>query len=122
MKLENQKVLIEEIENEVLLQEIVNRNLVKEAAKDLDDDDLVDMVRARNLEGRFDPETGFDEDVEREKIEAQVENDFEINHHILHKDFDRFQLRDHLIDIAGLYSHASDKKLFDKLSELLEFS
>lgn len=65
---------------------------------------------------------GFDEDAEREKIESQVEKDFEINYHILHKDFDRFQLRDHLIDIAGLYSHASDKKLFDKLSELLEFS
>lgn len=121
MEKEDQKVLLKYIEDEELLQMVVDRNLVKEAAKDLDDDDLVDMVRARNLEGRFYLETGFDEDVEREKIEAQVENDFEINYHVLHKDFDRFQLRDHLIDIAGLYSHASDKKLFDKLSELLEF-
>ena len=80
MKKEDQKVLLKYIEDEVLLQTVVDRNLVNEAAKDLDDDDLVDMVRDRNLEDRFDPETGFDEDVEREKIEEQVENDFEINH------------------------------------------
>lgn len=122
MKKEDQEVLAKYIEDKVLIQTVVDRNLVKEAAKYLDDDDLVDMVRNRNLEDRFDPETGFDEDVGREKIEAQVENDFEINYHVLHKDFDRFQLRDHLIDIAGLYSYESDKKLFDTLSELLEFS
>lgn len=122
MEKEDQKVLLKYIEDKELLQAVVDRNLVKKAAKDLDDDDLVDMVRDRGLEGRFDPENGFDEDVEREKIVEQVENDFEINYHVLHKDFDRFQLRDHLIDIAGLYSHASDKKLFDTLIELLEFS
>lgn len=122
MKLENQKVLIEEIENEVLLQEIVNRELVNKAAKGLDDDDLVDMVRDRQLEDRFDPENGFDEDAERKKIEEQVEKDFKVNHYVLHKDFDRYQLRDHLIDIARLHSHASDRKLFDTLNELFEFS
>ena len=122
MKLENQKVLIEEIENEVLLQEIVNRELVNEVAKDLENDDLVDMVRDRDLEKRFDPENEFDEDAEREKIEEQVEKDFKVNHYVLHKDFDRYQLRDHLINIARLHSHASDQKLFDTLSDLLEFS
>ena len=80
MKKEDQKVLLKYIEDEELLQTVVDRNLVKEAAKDLDNDDLVDMVRDRNLEDRFDPENGFDEDVEREKIEEQVEKDFEINY------------------------------------------
>lgn len=122
MEKEDQKVLLKYIEDEELLQAVVDRNLVKEAAKDLDNDDLVDMVRDRDLEGRFDPENGFDEDAEREKIEEQVEKDFEVNHYVLHKDFDRYQLRDHLIDIARLHSHASDRKLFDTLNELLEFS
>jgi len=122
MEKEDQKVLLKYIEDEELLQAVLDRNLVKEAAKDLDDDDLVDMVRDRDLEGRFDPENGFDEDAEREKIEEQVEKDFEVNHYVLHKDFDRYQLRDHLIDIARLHSHASDRKLFDTLNELLEFS
>ena len=122
MEKEDQKVLLKYIEDEELLQAVVDRNLVKEAAKDLDDDDLVDMVRYRDLEGRFDPENGFDEDAEREKIEEQVEKDFKVNHYVLHKDFDRYQLRDHLIDIARLHSHASDRKLFDTLNELLEFS
>lgn len=122
MEKEDQKVLLKYIEDEELLQAVVDRNLVKEAAKDLDDDDLVDMVRDRDLEGRFDPENGFDEDAEREKIEEQVEKDFKVNHYVLHKDFDRYQLRDHLIDIARLHSHASDRKLFDTLNELLEFS
>ena len=122
MEKEDQKVLLKYIEDEELLQAVVDRNLVKEAAKDLDDDDLVDMVRDRDLEGRFDSKNGFDEELEREKIEEQVEKDFEVNHYVLHKDFDRYQLRDHLIDIARLHSHASDRKLFDTLNELLEFS
>lgn len=122
MEKEDQKVMLKYIEDEELLQAVVDRNLVKEAAMDLDDDDLVDMVRDRDLEGRFDPENGFDEDAEREKIEEQVEKDFKVNHYVLHKDFDRYQLRDHLIDIARLHSHASDRKLFDTLNELLEFS
>ena len=122
MEKEDQKVLLKYIEDEELLQAVVDRNLVKEAAKDLDDDDLVDMVRERDLEDCFDPENGFDEDAEREKIEEQVEKDFKVNHYVLHKDFDRYQLRDHLIDIARLHSHASDRKLFDTLNELLEFS
>ena len=122
MKKEDQKVLAKYIEDEVLIQTVVDRNLVKKVAENLKDNDVVNLVHYRDLEDRFDPKDGFDEDSEREKIEEQVEKDIEINYHILHKDFDRFQLRDHLIDIAGLYSHASDKKLFDKLSELLEFS
>lgn len=100
----------------------MDRNLVKRVAENLKDNDVVNLVHYRDLEERFDPKDGFDEDAEREKIEEQVEKDIEINYHILHKDFDRFQLRDHLIDIAGLHSHASDKKLFDTLGELLEFS
>ena len=122
MKKEDQKVLAKYIEDEVLIQTVVDRNLVKKVAENLKDNDVVNLVHYRDLEDRFDPKDGFDEDAEREKIEEQVEKDFEINYHILHKDFDRFQLRDHLIDIAGLYSHASDKKLFDTLIELLEFS
>lgn len=122
MKKEDQKVLAKYIEDEVLIQTVVDRNLVKKVAENLKDNDVVNLVHYRDLEDRFYPKDGFDEDEEREKIEEQVEKDFRVEYYVLHKDFDRFQLRDHLIDIAGLYSHASDKKLFDTLSELLEFS
>lgn len=122
MTKEDQKVLAKYIEDEVLIQTVVDRNLVKKVAENLKDNDVVNLVHYRDLEDRFDPKDGFDEDAEREKIEEQVEKDFKVEYYVLHKDFDRFQLRDHLIDIARLYSHASDKKLFDTLSELLEFS
>lgn len=122
MKKEDQKVLAKYIEDEVLIQTVVDRNLVKKVAENLKDNDVVNLVHYRDLEDRFDPKYGFDEDAEREKIEEQVEKDFKVEYYVLHKDFDRYQLRDHLIDIARLHSHASDKKLFDTLIELLEFS
>lgn len=122
MKKEDQKVLAKYIEDEVLIQTVVDRNLVKRVAENLKDNDVVNLVHYRDLEDRFDPKDGFDEDAEREKIEEQVEKDFKVEYYVLHKDFDRYQLRDHLIDIARLHSHASDKKLFDTLIELLEFS
>ena len=122
MKKEDQKVLAKYIEDEVLIQTVVDRNLVKKVAENLKDNDVVNLVHYRDLEDRFDPKDGFDEDAEREKIEEQVEKDFKVEYYVLHKDFDRYQLRDHLIDIARLHSHASDKKLFDTLRELLEFS
>lgn len=122
MEKEDQKVLAKYIEDEVLIQTVVDRNLVKKVAENLKDNDVVNLVHYRELEDCFDPKDGFDEDAEREKIEEQVEKDFKVVYYVLHKDFDRYQLRDHLIDIARLHSHASDKKLFDTLIELLEFS
>lgn len=122
MEKEDQKVLAKYIEDEVLIQTVVDWNLVKKVAENLKDNDVVNLVHYRDLEDRFDPKDGFDEDAEREKIEEQVEKDFKVEYYVLHKDFDRYQLRDHLIDIARLHSHASDKKLFDTLIELLEFS
>lgn len=107
--------------DEELIEEIIERGLVKEVAEELDDDDVCQMVRDRDLEENFD-ESDFDEEEEREKLEIEVQTEWEANHHVLPKMFDRFQLRDHLVNITGLGSYVSDKKLFDKLSDLLEFS
>lgn len=82
------------------------------------DDDLVKEVENRKLEGRFDNSDGPDEDAIREDEYKNLKK----NNFVLPKSFDRFQLRDHLIDIAGLQSHVSDATLFNKLSDLLEFS
>lgn len=115
MKKEDQKVLAN-IEDEVLIQTVVDRNLVKKVAENLKDNDVVNLVHYRDLEDCFDPKFGFDEDAEREKIEEQVEKDFKVEYYVLHKDFDRYQLRDHLIDIARLHSHARIKNCSIRLS------
>lgn len=113
---------MEKFTDEQLVQEIINRKLVREVAKDLENEDIVEMAKERCLEDKFNTGSDWNEDEERERIEKEVQKDWEQNHFVLHKDFDRFQLRDHLINIAGLFSHASDKKLFDTLADLMEFS
>ena len=104
-----------------LINEIVKRKLVEKVADLLEDDDLVDMIHERHLEKNFE-DSDFDEDEECARIEDEVTKEFESSNHILPKFFDRFKLRDHLINIAGLHSHASDKKLFSELEFLLENS
>lgn len=85
----------------------------------IDDDDLVAEVRDRSLEDAFEDNS---DDVDEDKIREEEYKDLKKNNHVLPKMFDRFQLRDHLIDIAGLQTHVSDETLFNKLSDLLEFS
>ena len=104
-----------------LINEIVKRKLIEKVADLLEDDDLVDMIHERHLEKNFE-DSDFDEDEECARIEDEVTKEFESSNHILPKFFDRFKLRDHLINIAGLHSHASDKKLFSELEFLLENS
>ena len=104
-----------------LINEIVIRKLIEKVADLLEDDDLVDMIHERHLEKNFE-DSDFDEDEECARIEDEVTKEFESSNHILPKFFDRFKLRDHLINIAGLHSHASDKKLFSELEFLLENS
>lgn len=86
----------------------------------IDDDELIQEVRDRKLEYKFkdDNDDGLDEDQIREEEYKNLTG----NHFVLPKMFDRFQLRDHLLDIAGLQTHVSDATLFNKLSDLLEFS
>ena len=55
-------------------------------------------------------------------MEEELDKSYKHNNHVLPKEFDRFQLRDHLCNITRLGSYVSDKKLFDTLSDLLEFS
>lgn len=81
-------------------------------------DDLVAEVCKRRLEDRL----TIIQDVDEEKIREEEYKDLKRTNHVLSKMFDRFQLRDHLIDIAGLQTHVSDETLFNKLSDLLEFS
>lgn len=85
----------------------------------IEDDDLVAEVRNRRLEDAFDDNS---DDVDEDKIREEEYKDLKRTNHVLPKMFDRFQLRDHLIDIAGLQTHVSDETLFNKLSDLLEFS
>lgn len=102
-----------------LIKEIVRRKLVFQVADKLSDDDVCEIVRDRDLEDNFDES---DEEEERDRIYDEVDASWQESHHVLPKFFDRFQLRDHLLDIAGLQSHNSDRKLFDKLQDLLEYS
>ena len=92
--------------------------MAKDKFENITDDELVDEVRNRNLEDNFKD----DDDDTREDIEEEVEQDYERNHYVLPKDFDRFQLRDHLCDITRLGSYVSDEKLFNAIRDLLEFS
>lgn len=93
---------------------------LSDVLKQIEDDELIDEVRSRNLEDVFedDDDDKVDEDVLREEELVDLKK----NNHVLPKLFDRFQLRDHLINIAGLGSYVSDETLFNKLSDLLEFS
>ena len=109
----------ENITNKELIDEIYERDLVEDVLSEVCDDDLCEMVRNRNLEDCFQDDDDDDED---EISEEELLKDLEKTNYILPKDFDRFQLRDHLIDIARLHSHASDEKLFNALKDLLEFS
>lgn len=108
------------ISDKELVDEVYARDLTDDVLSEIDDDDLVQMVRGRNLEECF--ESDNEEEVDPGELEEEIEKDFKASHFILSKDFDRFQLRDHLLDIARLQSHCSDKKLFDTLSDLLEFA
>ena len=85
----------------------------------ISDDELVDEVKKRNLEDCFesDDSDADEEDIREEEYDSLLESN-----HVLPKLFDRFQLRDHLLSITGLGSYVSDKKLFDTLSDLLEFA
>jgi len=85
----------------------------------IDDDYLVAEVRNRNLEEAFEDDS---DDVDEDRIREEEYMNLTGNHFVLPKMFDRFQLRDHLLDIAGLQTHVSDETLFNKLSDLLEFS
>ena len=113
---------MKKLTNKELIDEIFERDLIDEVLAEVDNDTLVDMVRDRDLEECFDPASDFNPDEERERIEEETDKYYKADNRILSKDFDRFQLRDHLVSIAGLQSHCSDKKLFDKLADLLEFS
>lgn len=85
----------------------------------IDDDCLVAEVRNRNLKEKFEDDS---DDVDEDQIREEEYKNLTGNHFVLPKMFDRFQLRDHLLDIAGLQTHVSDATLFNKLSDLLEFS
>ena len=110
-----------DITNQELVDELYERGLVEDALAEIDDDDLVQMVRDRNLVQCFEDDFYDGGDDDDEISEEELLEDLKRSHFVLPKDFDRFQLRDHLIDIARLHSHASDKKLFKTLEELLEF-
>lgn len=86
----------------------------------IDDDELIQEVKLRNLEDEF-QDDDYDE-LDEDQIRYEEQEKLKLECHVLPKMFDRFQLRDHLIDIAGLQTHVSDETLFNKLSELLEFS
>lgn len=81
--------------------------------KNITDDELIAEVRNRDLEENFQK----NEAEELEEIEAETDE-----YYVLKKDFDRFQLRDHLCNITRLGSYVSDEKLFNALNDLLEFS
>ena len=100
--------------NEQILEEVKKRNLYQEILEDLDNNDITNEVERRGLEGQFKE----DED----KLYEEFEKSFKHNNFVLSKDFDRFKLREHLVDIAGLQSHVSDKTLLAKIEELLEYS
>ena len=85
----------------------------------IDDDYLVAEVRNRNLEEAFEDDS---DDVDEDWIREEEYKNLRVINFVLPKMFDRFQLRDHLLDIAGLQTHVSDETLFNKLSDLLEFS
>ena len=82
------------------------------------DEELIKEVYSRELE--------YDIHVDVKKkiqdMEEELDKSYKHNNHVLPKEFDRFQLRDHLCNITRLGSYVSDKKLFDTLSDLLEFS
>ena len=90
----------------------------KDKFKNITDDELIAEVRNRDLESNFD--VNYAEKME--ELEEAADKDYKHNNHILPKDFDRFQLRDHLCNIARLGSYVSDEKLFNELRDLLEFS
>lgn len=93
---------------------------LSDVLEQIEDDDLVAEVRSRRLEDAF--EDDDNDEVDEDKIREEELVDLKKNNHVLPKMFDRFQLRDHLINIAGLGSYVSDETLFNKLSDLLEFS
>lgn len=86
--------------------------------KNITDDELIAEVRNRDLEENFQK----DEEEVLEEIEAETDEYYRREYHVLKKDFDRFQLRDHLCNITRLGSYVSDEKLFNALNDLLEFS
>ena len=88
--------------------------MAKDKFIDITDDELIEEVRWRDLEDRCQE----DDDA----LVAEMEEEYKHNYHMLPKDFDRFQLRDHLCNIARLGSYVSDEKLFDTIRDLLEFS
>lgn len=92
---------------------------LSEVWEQITDDELCDEVRKRSLEDAFQDD---DDGVDEEDIYEEVYDEFERKNFILPKDFDRFKLRDHLVSIAGLGSYVTEKILFDKLSDLLDFS
>lgn len=90
----------------------------KDKFENITDDELIAEVRNRDLESSFD--VNYAEKME--ELEEEADKNYKHNNHILPKDFDRFQLRDHLCNIARLGSYVSDEKLFNTLSDMLEFS
>lgn len=92
---------------------------LSEVMEQISDDDLIEEIKKRDLEGCFDCN---DDEQDEDQIREQEYIALKKNNHVLPKLFDRFQLRDHLISIAGIGSYSSDKKLFDTLSDLLEYS
>ena len=110
------------ITNQELVDELYERGLVEDALTEIDDDDLVQMVRDRDLVQCFEDDFYDGGDDDDEISEEELLKDLKKTNYILPKEFDRFQLRDHLIDIARLHFHASDEKLFNVLRDLLEFS
>ena len=111
-----------DITNQELVDELYERGLVEDALTEIDDDDLVQMVRDRNLVQCFEDDFYDGGDDDDEISEEELLKDLKKTNYIIPKEFDRFQLRDHLIDISRLHSHASDEKLFNVLRDLLEFS
>ena len=103
--------------NEQILEEVDKRNLYQEILEKLDDDDITNEVNRRGLEDSFQESDDQDEDA----LAEEQDREYRENNYVISKDFDRFKLREHLVDIAGLQSHVSDKTLFAKLEELLEY-
>lgn len=92
--------------------------MAKDKFIDITNDELIEEVRWRDLEDRFQEDDDEDDDA----LVAEMEEEYKHNYHMLPKNFDRFQLRDHLCNIARLGSYVSDEKLFDTIRDLLEFS
>ncbi len=86
---------------------------LSEVMSQISDDELANEVKRRDLG------EDFCSDVDEDKIREEEYEYLKKDNHVLPKLFDRFQLRDHLISIAGLGSYVSDEKLFDTLADFL---